>query len=82
MIKKKLKLIRLNKKMTYKQVADEVGITKEYYWQIENGKRRLSYELAVKIARVFGKTPDEIFLADELTNEEQEVGSVAKSQVG
>lgn len=82
MIKKKLKLIRLNKKMTCKQVADEVGITKEYYWQIENGKRRLSYELAVKIARVFGKTPDEIFLADELTNEEQEVGSVAKSQVG
>jgi len=82
MIKQKLKSIRVSHKMTYKQVADEVGITKEYYWQIENGKRRLSYDLAVKIARVFGKTPDDIFLADELTKEEQTNESNIKTQVG
>lgn len=72
MIKERLKSTRLNHKMTYKQVADEVGITKEYYWQIENGKRRLSYGLAVKIAKVFGKTPDDIFLPSELTKKKQE----------
>lgn len=82
MINYKLKRTRLNHKMTYKEVADIVGISKEYYWQIENGKRRLYYELAVKIARVFGKTPDEIFLDNELTKEEQEVKTVAKPKVG
>jgi len=65
-----LKRMRENLTMTYQQVADGVGITKEYYWQIENGKRNLSYELAVRIATVFGKTPDDIFLTDELTHEE------------
>jgi putative transcriptional regulator len=65
-----LKQLREGCNMTYQQVADGAGITKEYYWQIENGKRNLSYELAVRIASVFGKTPDDIFLADELTEEE------------
>lgn len=61
---------RIRFKKTLQQVADEVGVSKPYYWQIENGKRGLSYELAVKIASVFNTTPDEIFLPDELTKEE------------
>lgn len=65
-----LRDIRLKNQMTFQQVADGAGITKEYYWQIENGKRGLSYELAVKIASVFSKRPDEIFLQDELTKTE------------
>jgi len=32
---------------------------------VEKGKIRLSYELAVKIAKVMGTTPDSIFLANE-----------------
>ena len=66
-----LKNIRIQYGMTFQQVAEKVGITKEYYWQIENGKRKLSYELAVKISSVFNKKPDEIFLYDELTKKEQ-----------
>jgi len=62
-----LKSIRENHKLTYQEVADKVGISKEYYWMIENGKRKLSYPLAVKIAAVFNKNPDEIFLSNELT---------------
>ncbi|EGK13003.1 repressor protein [Desmospora sp. 8437] len=81
MIKEKLKSTRINHRMTCQQVADEVGITKEYYWQIENGKRRLSYELAVRIAKVFMKTPDDIFLADELTSGEQKAFKT-QTQVG
>ena len=69
----KLKQIRTQKGLTYQQVADQVGISKEYYWMLENGKRRLSYELAVKIASVFGKSPDDIFLNNELTTSEQDV---------
>lgn len=71
MIRNKLKHIREQSGKNYQEVADEIGVSKPYYWQIENGKRRLSYELAVKIASVFGKKPDEIFLLDELTKEKQ-----------
>lgn len=67
----KLKKMRNKKDLTYQEVADQVGISKEYYWMIENGKRRLTYELAVKIAKVFKSSPDYIFLDNELTRSEQ-----------
>jgi putative transcriptional regulator len=67
----KLKVIRNEKGLTCKQVADLVGISKEYYWMIENGKRRLTYDLAVKIAKVFDTSPDDIFLDSKLTISEQ-----------
>lgn len=67
----KLKEMRTSARFTYQQVADEVGISKEYYWMIENGKRRLTYELAVRIANVFKSSPDYIFLDSELTRGEQ-----------
>ncbi|OKO91460.1 hypothetical protein BRO54_2737 [Geobacillus proteiniphilus] len=38
---------------------------------IENGKRRLTYDLAVKIAQVFNAHPDDIFLDSKLTVGEQ-----------
>lgn len=66
----KLKNMRESENLTYQQVADKVGISKEYYWMIENGKRRLTYELAVKIAQVFKSNPDYIFLESELTRSE------------
>ena len=47
--------------MSYETVAKSVGICKAYYWQIENGNRRLYYDLALRIARVFDKRPDDIF---------------------
>jgi len=70
---KRNKLIEIRKlhKMTLQQVADEINVSKPYYWQIENGERGLSYELATKIASVFNLKPDDIFLDDELTKSEQ-----------
>ncbi|WLR54317.1 helix-turn-helix transcriptional regulator [Mesobacillus subterraneus] len=59
----KLKEIREKENLTYQQVAELIGVTKPYYWQIENGKRGLSYELAIKIAAVYNTTPDKIFLS-------------------
>lgn len=70
MILRKLKDIREGESLTCQHVADEVGISKEYYWMIENGKRRLTYPLAVKIAAVFKSSPDYIFLDNELTRSE------------
>jgi len=72
MVLKKLEKIRKEHKKTFQQVADQAGLTKEFYWMIEKGKRKLSYENAVKIAMVFNKEPDDIFLNSELTKTEQE----------
>ena len=57
----KLQSLRKMNNMSYEAVAKEVGICKAYYWQIENGNRRLYYDLALRIARVFNKKPDELF---------------------
>ena len=63
-VMKKLKLMRLKYKLNYQKMANLVGISRPFYWQIENDDRRLSYEMAVKIARVFHTTTDEIFYDD------------------
>lgn len=70
---KRQQLINIRKRhaMTLQDVADRIGVSKPYYWQIENGARGLSYELAVKIASVFDKKPDDVFLIDELTRGEK-----------
>lgn len=73
MVLDKLKKMRESERLTYQQVADEVGISKEFYWMIENGKRGLTYTLAVRIAAVFKSSPDYIFLDSELTRSEQKV---------
>ncbi|MDR6880389.1 helix-turn-helix transcriptional regulator [Bacillus sp. 3255] len=66
-----LKQLRVENALTLQDMATKVAVSKPYYWQIENGKRRLSYELAVKISAVLGKKPDEIFLESKLTKSEQ-----------
>ncbi|MEX0417892.1 helix-turn-helix transcriptional regulator [Bacillus sp. C30] len=57
----KLRQKRLEKKMTYQEVADKVGITKMHYWYIENNKRNLKLELAKKIAKALEENPNELF---------------------
>lgn len=58
---KNLKELRLKIGLTVNEIAKLIGISPTYYWQIENRQRRLYYELAIKIAKVFNKKPDEIF---------------------
>jgi putative transcriptional regulator len=57
----KLKKLRESKNFTYQQMADKLKISKAFYWQLERNKRRLSYDLAIKIAAIFGLKPDDIF---------------------
>lgn len=57
----KLKAMRLQKNYTCKEMAALLNISKPYYWQIENQKRGLSYDMAFKIAKIFNVKPDEIF---------------------
>lgn len=57
----KLQEYRAKYNYSCQAMADKLNISKSFYWQIENGKRRLSYETAVKIAKIFNTKPDEIF---------------------
>lgn len=63
---KKLKEIRYENKYTTKIMAEKLGISKAFYCQVENGVRRLSYDMAVRIASIFGLKPDDIFLDDHI----------------
>lgn len=62
-----LKVQREKNNISYQIMAEKLGVSFQYYWMIENGKRGLSYEMAVKIAKVLGTTPDKIFLSNDLT---------------
>ena len=44
MVLKNLEKIRKENGKTFQDVADKAGLTKEFYWMIEKGKRKLSYE--------------------------------------
>ena len=57
----RLKELRTINNYSYEDMAKMLGISKPYYWQIENKKRRLYYSLAKKIADIFKLKPDDIF---------------------
>lgn len=59
-----LKDLRKKKKLTMQDMADQLGISKPFYSQLENQSRKLSYDMAVRIAQIFRKKPDQIFLED------------------
>lgn len=64
----KLKQMRYKNNMTLQEVADKIGISKAFYCQLENGKRRMLYETAVKIASVFNVKPDYLFYEETKKN--------------
>ena len=41
----KLQNLRKENNISYAEMAKKVGICKAYYWQIENGNRRIYYEI-------------------------------------
>lgn len=62
-MKKQEKLIELRLKNNYTcdDMAKILGVSKSYYWKIENCKRNLYYDMAKKISKVFNLKPDDIF---------------------
>ena len=59
-----LQRLRMNKGLSYENMAKKLGISKSYYWQLEHRNRRLSYNMAKKIAKIFNLKPDDIFFED------------------
>lgn len=54
--------------MSQQTLADLIGVTRMTIYSIEKGKYIPSTVLALKIARVFGKTVEEIFSLSEDDN--------------
>lgn len=60
----KLKMTREKQGYTSDRMAKILNISKAFYSQIENGRRRLSYDMALKISHIFNMKPDELFYED------------------
>ena len=57
--------LRKGMSMQQAELAERVGVRRETIGKLENGKYNPSLKLAIDIARVFGKTVEEVFLFDE-----------------
>lgn len=64
----KLKNLRLSKGLSVEKMGVKLGISRAFYWQIETGTRRLSYDMAVNISKVFNVKPDYLFYEDHINN--------------
>ena len=61
---KKLRCLRKEKGISTSTMANTLNISQSMYSYIEIGKKRLSYDIAVRISNIFNITPDEIFYDD------------------
>lgn len=60
----KLKALRQQRKMTQKQVADELEITKSALAMYERDERVPRDEVKIRIARYYGETVDALFFSE------------------
>ena len=58
---KTLKELRIKNNISIIEMAKAIGISPTYYWQIENSQRRLTYDMAKKIAILLKTKPDVLF---------------------
>ena len=63
----KTRMYEFRKEMNLQQadLAEMVGVRRETIGKLENGKYNPSLKLAMDIARVFGKTVEEVFIFED-----------------
>lgn len=57
--------LRKSRKMTQEELARLVGVTRQTIISIESGKYTASLTLAMKIAKVFDKSVEEVFILED-----------------
>jgi putative transcriptional regulator len=62
-VKNRIKLLRVERDLSQAQLADALGVARQTVVALEGGKYAPSLPLAFKIAKLFGKTVEEIFEA-------------------
>jgi putative transcriptional regulator len=64
-MKTRLRVLRAEKEWSQAELAAQVGVARGTIIALETGKYDPSLPLAFKIARIFGKTVEEVFLYTE-----------------
>ena len=63
-MKNRIRVARAEVRMTQQQLADAIGVSRQTINAIESGKFVPSTVLALKMARLFSKPVEEIFILD------------------
>ena len=61
----KIHELRKLHKMQQAELAERVGLRRETIGNLENGKYKPSLKLAMDIAKIFGKSVEEIFMFED-----------------
>lgn len=56
-----LKELRLYNDLTQEEVAKRINVCRSHYTLIENGSRKPSFEVCLKLAEVFNTSVEDIF---------------------
>jgi putative transcriptional regulator len=64
-MKTRLRVLRAEKEWSQAELAETVGVTRQCINAIETNKYEPGLDLAFKIARVFGKNIEEVFIYPE-----------------
>ena len=64
-MKNRLKVARAEMDLTQEELAQRVGVSRQSINAIESGRYVPSTVLALKMAQVFGKPVEEVFILDE-----------------
>lgn len=63
---------RKQRNISLKDISTKLNFSIGYISLIENGKRKLTYELAVELAAFLDRKPDELFYNDYVRNKKKE----------
>lgn len=64
-MKNRIRVARAEVRMTQQQLADAIGVSRQTINAIESGKFVPSTVLALKMAQIFEKPVEEIFMLDD-----------------
>ena len=64
-MKNRLKVARAEKDLTQEDLAKLIGVSRQTINAVESGRYVPSTVLALKMARVFGKPVEEVFMLEE-----------------
>lgn len=64
-MKNRLEELRKQRNIRQEQLAEELGVSRQTIGSLENGRYNPSIILAIKIARYFGMSVEEIFIYEE-----------------
>ncbi|MDA7559228.1 helix-turn-helix transcriptional regulator [Flavobacteriaceae bacterium] len=66
MMKNRIKVARAEYDMTQADLAEKIGVSRQSINAIEKGKYIPSTVLALKIAKLFGRKVEDVFMLDSL----------------